>query len=288
MKIGVSFKMREGGYDRFGDEKYNKIKTYGFDCVDFDMCNTNHPLYMMNDEDFKLNIKKERELSQKAGIEIFQTHGPWPCPVNSIEEANIAEKMRLIERSIWGTWLLGCKYWVIHPMIPFGIDDMKNGFAEKTWEVNISVMKEFLKIAKKYDVTICVENTPFTEFSLATPQQILKLVHKMDDDNFKMCLDTGHVAVFNNLTLGDSIRQIKDELKVFHIHDNQGETDEHLFPGEGIIDWFDFTSVVKEIGFDGVLSLEVVPKENLETVEFEQQSIKLAEIAHKLATEWKF
>ena len=39
MRIGISVKMREGGYDRFGDEKYTKIKSYGFDCVDFDMCN---------------------------------------------------------------------------------------------------------------------------------------------------------------------------------------------------------------------------------------------------------
>ena len=36
MRIGISVKMRKGGYDRFGDEKYNKIKSYGFDCVDFD------------------------------------------------------------------------------------------------------------------------------------------------------------------------------------------------------------------------------------------------------------
>lgn len=285
MRIGISVKMREGGYDRFGDEKYTKIKSYGFDCVDFDMCNINHQLYKLGDEDFQAFMKKERELSQKAGIEIFQTHGPWPCPINSFEDADIHEKMEIIEMSIRGACILGCKYWVIHPLMPFGMDDIKQGLEEETWKINVSFMEGILRVAKKYDVTVCVENTPFTGFSLATPEQVLKLVKKVNDEHLKICFDTGHVAVFSNLSLGDSIRHLKDEIKVLHIHDNLGENDEHLFPYKGIIDWQEFSTAVKEIEFNGVLSLEIVPKESLPTVEFERQSIELAGIARKLTIE---
>ena len=142
-----------------------------------------------------------------------------------------------------------------------------------------------MKVAKKYDVTVCVENTPFIGFSLATPEKVLKLVKKVNDEHLKICFDTGHVAVFSNLSLGDSIRHLKDEIKVLHNHDNPGENDEHLFPYKGIIDWQEFSTAVKEIGFNGILSLEIVPKESLPTVEFERQSIELAGIARKLTIE---
>ena len=283
MRIGVSVKMRKGGYDRFGDEKYTRIKSYGFDCVDFDMCNTQHTLYMLCDEDFRAALEKERELSQRAGVEIFQTHGPWPCPINLMDQSDNAENMKMIEKSIRGTGILGCQYWVIHPLLPFGTEDIKKGLADETWKSNVSFMKTLLKIAKKYHVTVCVENTPFRGFSLAAPQQVLKLVREINDNNLKICLDTGHVAVFRDLSPGDSIRQLAEEIKVLHVHDNGGEKDEHLPPYEGIIDWQDFSSALKETGFDGVLSLESVPKESLPTKEFERQSIKLAEIAHMLS-----
>jgi len=283
VKIGVSVKMRKGGFDRFEGEKYNKIKSFGFDCVDFDMCNTDNQLYLLSQQAFEEYLKKEKELAQKAGVEIYQTHGPWRWPVKDFEEADRAERTEKMEKSIRATAILGCKYWVIHPIMPYGIEDMKNGNQDETWAMNVAFMKKLLQTAKKCGVTICVENTPFPNFSLATPQQILKLVQEINDDNFKICLDTGHVAVFSDLSVGDEVRRLSDKIKVLHIHDNSGKKDEHLSPHEGVIDWQDFSSALKEIGFDGVLSLEIVPKESLPTDEFERQSIKLAQIAHSLS-----
>lgn len=281
VKIGISVKMRKGGFDRFDSEKYNKIKSFGFDCVDFDMCNTDNQLYSLSDKDFEAYLNNEKELAQKAGVEIHQTHGPWRWPVND-GESELAERMEKMEKSIRATSLLGCKYWVIHPVMPYGIEDVKIGNQAETWAMNLAFMKELLQTAKEYGVTVCVENTPFPNFSLATPQQILKLVEEINDDNFKICLDTGHVAVFSDLSVGDEVRQLADKIKVFHVHDNGGKKDEHLPPHEGVIAWQDFSAALKEIGFDGVLSLEIVPKESLPTDEFERQSIALAQIAHSL------
>ena len=282
MKIGISVKMRKGGFDRFEGEKYNKIKSFGFDCVDFDMCNTDNELYSLNEQAFEAYLKTEKQLAQKAGVEIHQTHGPWRWPVKDGED-NLAERTEKMQKSIRATGLLGCRYWVIHPVMPYGIDDIKSGHQDETWALNLTFMKRLLKTAKEYGVTICVENTPFPDFSLATPQQVLRLVDGINDDNFKVCLDTGHIAVFSNLSVGDEVRHLSDKIKVLHIHDNGGKKDEHLPPFEGVIDWQDFSSALKEIGFDGVLSLEIVPKESLPTDEFERQSIKLAKTARSLS-----
>lgn len=283
MKIGVSVKMRKGGYDRFGTEKYKIIKKHGFDCVDFDMCNTANPLYHLDEKDFEKYMKTEKALSDNAGIEIYQTHGPWTLPIKDFEKSDRIRRLGEMEKSIYATAILGSRYCVIHPLMPFGIDDMEKGMEKETWEINVSFMKKILEKAKKYGVTVCLENTPFPQFSIATPGQISNLVHEIDEENLKMCLDTGHIAVFGDKFPGNAIREFKEDIKVFHIHDNGGKKDEHLSPYLGIIDWKDFSSALREINFDGNLSLEIVPKESLFTTEFEIESIKLAETARSLA-----
>lgn len=283
MKIGVSVKMRKGGYDRFGIEKYKIIKKHGFDCVDFDMSNTANSLYHLDEKDFEKYLKTEKALSDIAGIEIYQTHGPWTWPIKDFEQADRIRRLGEIEKSIYATSILGSKYFVIHPLMPFGIDDIDKGMEKETREINLSFIKKVLEKAKKYGVTVCLENTPFPKFSLATPGQISNLIREIDEENLKMCLDTGHIAVFGDKFPGNAIREFKEDIRVLHIHDNGGEKDEHLSPHLGIIDWNDFSSALKEINFDGNLSLEIVPKESLPTTEFEIESIKLAETARTLA-----
>lgn len=112
-------------------------------------------------------------------------------------------------------------------------------------------------------------------FSLATPAKILELVRTINDDHFKICFDTGHVAIFQNISVGDEVRKLGDYIKCFHIHDNLGDSDAHLFPTKGIIDWADFSNAVNEIGYKGVLSLETAPSSDCNDERFAQESIRL-------------
>ena len=281
MRIGVSVKMRKGGYDRFGREKYNKIRSHGFDCVDFDMCNTDHWLYALDDREFESYLLEEKALAEQAGIAIWQTHGPWRVPKDATE-ADRQERLEKMEKSIRATRILGSRYWVIHPLMPCGWEDMATGQAAETWKINVAFFEKLLPIAAANDVVICLENTPFPAFSLGTPEQVLTFIRHFGSDHLKMCLDTGHVAVIPGLSLADAVRQGAGEIAALHVHDNDGKVDSHLPPYQGVVDWQAFSSALKEIGFDGVLSLEIVPKETLPTEEFERQSKALAQIARKL------
>ena len=44
---------------------------------------------------------------------------------------------------------------------------------------------------------------------------------------------------------------------MLHVHDNNGKYDQHLVPLMGVIDFKEFGKALKEIGFDGVFSLEL-------------------------------
>ena len=91
----------------------------------------------------------------------------------------------------------------------------------------------------------------------------------MNDEHFKVCLDTGHVAVFKELSLGDEVRRLGKHIVAFHIHDNDGRRDLHQFPGFGRIDWSDFGRALRDIGYDGSFSLETAPPTTLATPTYE-------------------
>ena len=74
-------------------------------------------------------------------------------------------------------------------------------------------------------------------------------------DGAGVCLDTGHIA------LGRSWRRFAEvcDGRVVHIHasDNHGHYDDHLVPGEGMIDWADIAASLRAMRFDGWMMLEL-------------------------------
>ncbi len=255
MKKGI----RTLAASNYGDEKYLKLKEFGFECVDFPLVNTETPYYQESAEVAEGMLLKEKELASQAGIEIFQVHGPWRYPPRDETSEDRAERMEKMKKSIYYTALLGCKNWVVHPVMPFGMQDKETGKEEETRQMNLAFMRELLVTAKEYDVTICLENLPFRQFSLATPADILGVVKEIDDDHFKMCLDTGHTSVFEGLTPGNAARECGDAIRVLHVHDNDGSRDLHWLPFVGKTDWKDFCGALREIGFEGAFSYETEP-----------------------------
>ena len=280
MKIGIEFNVFSSGDCRYGDDRYKKLKEHGFSCIDFNMSNTNTALYTSTKADELL--LREKFLADAAGIEINQVHGPWRSPPRDKTPEDRAERMDKMKKSIRFTSLLGCKNWVIHPLMPLGADDMLTGNEKGTWDINLRFMRELLVTAKEYGVTVCLENVPMTYFSLAKPAAILKFIQEIGDENFKICLDTGHVSVFADLSLCDEVWRLGDKIKVLHIHDNNCGKDLHLAPYFGTTDWKAFARSLKDIGFDGVFSLETVAPNALSDALFEKSSILLYEIANEI------
>ena len=143
-------------------------------------------------------------------------------------------------------------------------------------------MNELLKTARQYNVTICLENQPFLNFSLSRPTDILRFVKTINDDNFKICFDTGHVSVFKDLSVGEELRKLGDEIRVLHVHDNAFDIDLHLMPFFGIIDWHDFAAALNEIRFGGSFSLETLPSRKLPTAIFEDMCKSLVKISQEI------
>lgn len=76
-------------------------------------------------------------------------------------------------------------------------------------------------------------------------------------------LDVGHANIYlksgnqGKLSLIDFIKEIPFKIYEVHITDNMGDYDAHTAPGTGNIDFGELREGLKEIGFDGVISMEV-------------------------------
>lgn len=202
-----------------------------------------------------LNIlKADREVLDRYGVIVSQAHAPWRYPPN--ESTKEEQKIRLMQmcRAIEGTAILGCNYFVVHPLMPYTTQNA--GKEKETLDINIWFLKELCEAAGRAGVTVCLENMPMPFFSIATVRQTLDCVEAVGSENLKLCLDTGHVTMFN-MSPADAVRMIgKEKLAVLHVHDNDGKSDGHIRPFEGVIDWYDFCRALAEIDFDGTLSFE--------------------------------
>lgn len=276
IKTGVSEQF-DGGRQGYTDAELEILKKYGFDHVDLGAADTDTELYQ-NDEKNALELMRSiKARHDAAGVIIWQMHGPWRYPPMDATEESRAERLEKMKRAVLLCECADCRYLVVHPLMP-DMEDTLHSREDETRALNLKFMRELCDFALEHGVVICLENMPMRYLSLAKPLDISEFVREADRENFKICLDSGHVAVFPGLSPAEAIRTLGKDVKVLHIHDNDGSADLHKDPGSGVIDWAAFASALGDVGFDGVLSLEV----GLSANRFESRTATLRDICARL------
>ena len=276
MELGV----RGRTYQIYGSARYEKMLADGFSYCDLNLGDMEEEIYDYEEARFVDRILEERDLAEAAGIGFFQLHGPTRYPPRDATEEERAEQKVAMEKCFRAAKLLGCPYVVQHPLMPFGTKEDPD--PERVIQMNIDFFRSLLPAARENGVTICLENMPMSKLSISYPESILRVVKEIDDPNFAFCLDTGH-SIVKGVQPGAAVRAAGNLLKVLHVHDSDGERDHHWYPGEGAIDWADFSAALKEIGYVGVMNMETGPGGNPDPEQYQQECRRLAQIAGGLA-----
>jgi sugar phosphate isomerase/epimerase len=186
-----------------------------------------------------------------------------------------------MSKAIRGSAYLGAKAMVLHPLMPFGANEPTN--PSEVLEINLEFMSSLSEVAGEYGITVCYENMPFLNHPIHSAREVTDLVRKVNSNNFKVCLDTGHcIRCGEDLT--DAVKYIgKDLLFAMHVHDNDGLHDRHWMPKMGIGDWKGFSGALADIGFDGVFSLETSASSKKDEDNVEKIERELAALASSLA-----
>ncbi len=104
-------------------------------------------------------------------------------------------------------------------------------YDERRFDAGFSSLEEIKVFASQRGVEVLLENTPNALASAERLNAFLAETHL----NLGYCFDIGHAHLTGRMQ--DEFESMKPRIRSTHIHDNDGKEDQHLFPGEGTIDW---------------------------------------------------
>lgn len=123
---------------------------------------------------------------------------------------------------------------------------------EEEWQWAVDGMREVMEHARKEGVKPAIEPlNRFETYFINRGEQALALAEAAGDD-CGVCLDAFHINIEEE-DWRDAIRLVGDRLTDFHVADNN-----RMPPGMGSYDWAEVISVLREVNYDGALTMEFV------------------------------
>jgi sugar phosphate isomerase/epimerase len=96
----------------------------------------------------------------------------------------------------------------------------------------MTAIEHLRAFAKPLGVTVLLENIP-NEFT--APERLMELIQTAHFSDVGICFDVGHAHLGDGVVA--SFELMKKHIRSTHLHDNEGLRDQHLWPGEGKINW---------------------------------------------------
>jgi sugar phosphate isomerase/epimerase len=98
-----------------------------------------------------------------------------------------------------------------------------------------------------------------------TPNMLLRLIKGLDSERVGFCFDAGHMNVFSKTDLDGWLTAMTPFLKQLHLHDNEGDRDDHLAIGAGKINFDRLFSHIERKQLKPIITLEAHQEQALWT-----------------------
>jgi sugar phosphate isomerase/epimerase len=201
-----------------------------------------------------------RELSswfRSNSTEAFSMHAPlYPdhemgrggAPaVNVIhpEKSRRIDAMDEIKRALEVAEQISFRYLILH------LGEREDIWSPRALEFSITALEHLRAFANPLGVKLLVENL---QGDVTRPANLLEILSTGHFSDIGVCLDVGHAHLGEGVMA--TLEALKPLLRSSHLHDNHGERDDHLWPGDGTIAWDEV--------FNGLKSAPHVPAGVLE------------------------
>jgi sugar phosphate isomerase/epimerase len=196
-----------------------------------------------------LNQAQIHELAswfRDAKLELWALHSPMysddqngrsgPNAVIAINEPIKNKRVVMVDeikRALEIAEKIPCRYLIQHLGVPY------EEFDERKMDAAFSSLEELNSFARQRGVEILLENIP-NGFSHAAKLNYFTGVTHLSNG---YCFDTGHAQLYAksaNGHLESEFELMRSRIRSTHVHDNNGEVDDHRFPflhSGGTIDW---------------------------------------------------
>jgi len=269
-------------FDRLGvDTSLDMFADAGFDAIDYSMF---HPLdseWMNQPMGQMLDFYRElRRKAEAKGLPFRQMHAPF---VDLYADDEMYEKLfPYLVKSMYVCAALDARHIVVHPQIDRR--NYGNEYREESRRKIIDSYARLIPAAKEAGVMVCVENMytlwpdsgDRAPMFLSSAEDLIDVVDELNgiagEKLFGVCLDIGHANLYDNAA-PRMIRILGDYITCLHIHDNDLQDDRHIMPYLGYTDIDGTFRALREIGYQGDLTLEC---------EFSIQNLPLTVVPHML------
>lgn len=125
-------------------------------------------------------------------------------------------------------------------------------WSQRSMENAITALEHLGAFAQPLGVRILVENL----LNEPTTPEHLKLILELGHlKQVGICLDLGHAHI--TVGVDAAIASMGNHIAQVHTHDNHGVKDEHLWPGDGSIDWPTTVQALKNLSEPPAIVLEI-------------------------------
>ena len=172
------------------------------------------------------------------GVELLSMHAPIfaggedglsdrvPLNIAGRERRERIEAMDEIKRALECAETLRFRFLILH------VGVTGDEFSEHKFEGALSSVEHLRAFAKPLGVRLLLENIPN---ELTTPEKLVELIQTLRFDDLGVCLDLGQAHLAGGVE--EAVEMLRDVIRSVHVHDNRGDKDAHLWPGEGTIDF---------------------------------------------------
>jgi sugar phosphate isomerase/epimerase len=142
------------------------------------------------------------------------------------EKARRIDGMDEIKRALEVAEQIPIRFLIIH------LGEREDSWGPRALEHAITALEHLRAFASPLGVKLLVENL---QGEVATPTHLLEILTVAHLDSIGVCLDTGHANLSDGVPA--ALAELKDRIRSTHLHDNKGDKDAHLWPGDGVINW---------------------------------------------------
>ncbi len=122
---------------------------------------------------------------------------------------------------------------------------------EAAWERAKDFFADLLPLAEELNITLCIEALPNETDFISNLDEAIRFVREMNHPNLQTMIDVKS-AVSEGLKLDEAVYKAAPYLR--HVHANDIN---RLGPGMGEVDFSPLAKALKEINYDGFVSVEV-------------------------------
>jgi sugar phosphate isomerase/epimerase len=178
----------------------------------------------------------------------WSRHVPATINLIDVEKSRRIDAMDEVKRALEAAEQIDIDSMVLH------LGSKDDTWSERTLDLSMTAVEHVKAFAHPLGVKTLIETL---HNDVTSPEHLLEMLRIAHLDTVGVCIDVGHMHLPDMPGIAQAFAILGDRVKEVHLHDNDGEHDQHLWPGEGTVKWDEVRAGIAALKQPPVGTLEI-------------------------------